>query len=96
LFLPKVIIISILYFKFFGRNILVSHCRRRTAFSWAAGSGLSLLHLKVLSEHKSDSVVQSNIDDRGEEKRDMPGHEGSHRAYFSSSSAEGGDPEASS
>ena len=38
------------------------HCWRRTAITWAASSGLSLAQLKVLSDHRSDSVVQGYID----------------------------------
>lgn len=38
------------------------HCWRRTSITWAASSGLSLAQLKVLSDHRSDSVVQGYID----------------------------------
>ena len=38
------------------------HCWRRTSITWAAASGLSLAQLKVLSDHRSDSVVQGYID----------------------------------
>lgn len=38
------------------------HCWRRTAITLAASAGLSIPQLKVLSGHRSDTVVQGYID----------------------------------
>ena len=38
------------------------HTWRRTAITWAANAGLSLVQLKSLSGHKSDTVIQGYIE----------------------------------
>ena len=40
----------------------LGHCWRRTALTWCANAGLSLVQLKNVSGHHSDSVVQGYID----------------------------------
>jgi len=43
-------------------ELYTSHVWRRTAITWAAEDGLTLPQIRVLSGHRSDSVVQGYID----------------------------------
>ena len=50
-------------------NKFTGHCWRRTAATWAAESGISLINLKRLGRWESDTVAQNYIGKSRKQKR---------------------------
>jgi hypothetical protein len=42
--------------------LLTGHCFKRTSITWCADAGMSIPQIKAHTGHKSDTVVQGNVD----------------------------------